>query len=174
MARHWKQELIPLNRSELGSMSLWPWLIHVDGPVTEQRGWRRLKNGLMWRCTEAGVHMAPDAPTRPPDDKKRGLSSPVVPSSKPLWEFCFAVALSSAEPLTFSQASEGMWLLQTNTHTHTCGECLHPRWLVIIVMADAKNVVQLSKLACNVNTRGIWSLQRHMRVKLCCLALALL
>lgn len=40
-------------------------------------------------------------------------------------------------------------------HTHTHGECVHPRWLVIIVMADAKNVVQPSKLACNVNTRGI-------------------
>lgn len=66
-------------------------------------------------------------------------------------EFCFSSPLSCAEPLTFSQASSGMCLLHTNTHG-----CLNTRWLVIIVMADAKNVLQLSKLTCNVNTCGIW------------------
>lgn len=38
-----------------------------------------------------------------------------------------------------------------NQHTHT-GSVFHPLWLVIIVMDDAKNVVQLRMLACNVNT----------------------
>lgn len=43
-----------------------------------------------------------------------------------------------------------------SANQHTRRECPHPRWLVIIVLADAKNVVQLSKLACNINTRGNW------------------
>lgn len=134
--------------------SLWPWLIHVDGPVTEERGWRRVKNGLMRGYTEAGVHMAPEAPARP--GWQKGPLPSIRPLLKPLWEFCFAVPLSSAEPLTFSQAGSGMCLLHTNTH----GECLHPRWLVIIVIADAKNVVQLSNPAWSVNT--LWHLKFHV------------
>lgn len=70
---------------------------------------------------------------------------------KPLWESCFAVPLLSGASHFLSGQLRNV--PPGNQHTH--GECLHPRWLVIIVMADVENVAQLSKLACNINTRGI-------------------
>lgn len=43
-----------------------------------------------------------------------------------------------------------------SANQHSLGDCLYTCWLVIIVMADAKNVVQLSRLMCYVNICGIW------------------
>lgn len=100
----WKTDTILLSRSAPGSTSPWPWLIHMDGPVTERRGWRTVKNGLMWGCTATGVHMAPEAPTRSHD--KRGLCSQVASSSNLSGNSLSQSPLSSAEPLTFLPAQQ--------------------------------------------------------------------
>lgn len=145
----------PLNLRELLSTSRQPWLIHVDCPVKSGLGvWGGWRMGWC-EGTHRQASIWPLRHQQGPGDKGGPLLS-IRPLLKPRWEFCFAVPLFSAEPHTFSLTSLGMCLLHNNTH----GECPHPRWLAIIVIADARNVVQLSK-ACTKCKHGMWHLKIH-------------
>lgn len=84
-------------------------------------GRRRVKNGLMWGCTEAGVHMAPEAPSRPGWQKGPRLSS--RPLLKPLWESVVR-SLSPPRSLSLSPGPAKECAFCKPTHTH--GECLSP------------------------------------------------
>lgn len=149
----WKTDTILLSRSEPGSTSPWPWLIHMDGPVTERRGWRTVKNGLMWGCTATGVHMAPEAPTRSHDKGGSALKS--CPPQTSLGILFRSPPFPLQSLSLFCQPSKQQRNVPS-ANQHSLGDCLYTCWLVIIVMADAKNVVQLSRLMCYVNICGIW------------------